>query len=72
MENESNGWAEWGKHVLKELDRLNDRDDDHAKLIQAMQIEIATLKVKAGAWGGLAGLIPSLGLLIYYIVKNVK
>lgn len=72
MEEGRNGWPEWGKFVLKELERLNDCYDAQVKQIQQMQVEIAMLKVKSGIWGGIAGLIPSLGLLIYYIVKNMK
>lgn len=68
----NNGWSEWGKYVLKELERLNDYYEEQQKIIQQIQVEVAMLKVKSGIWGGIAGLVPSLGLLIYYIVKNVK
>ena len=68
----NNGWSEWGKHVLKELERLNDCYESQTKLIQSIQIEIAMLKVKSSVWGGIAGLIPALGLLIYYIIKQAK
>ena len=65
-----NGWGEWGKHVLKEIERLDDCDTERHKAIQNNQVEIAMLKVKSGVWGFLAGLIPVIGLLIYFIVKN--
>ncbi len=68
----NNGWGEWGKYVLKELERLNDCYEEQQKIMQQIQVEIAMLKVKSSVWGGIAGLIPSLGLLIYYIIKNVK
>jgi len=69
---DNNGWSEWGKYVLKELERLNDCYEEQQKIMQRIQVEIAMLKVKSSVWGGLAGLIPSLGLLIYYIIKNAK
>ena len=68
----NNGWSEWGKYVLKELERLNDCYEEQQKIMQRIQVEIAMLKVKSSVWGGMAGLIPSLGLLIYYMIKNAK
>jgi len=56
----NNGWDNWGKHVLSELGR----PDPALQRIEARQIKmlqaISGLKVKAGIWGGLAGVIPSL------------
>lgn len=68
----NNGWSEWGKYVLKELERLNDCYEEQQKIMQQIQVEIAMLKVKSSVWGGIAGLIPSLGLFIYYMIKNAK
>jgi len=68
----NNGWGEWGKYVLKELERLNDCYEEQQKIMQQIQVEIVTLKVKSSIWGGIAGLIPSLSFLIYHLVKNMK
>ena len=57
-ETTSNGWNEWSKHVLLELNRLNtlysqltdalqERNDAINKEIQDMRVELATLKVRA-------------------------
>lgn len=54
-----NGWNEWSKYVLKELERLNgcyEKLEDH---IQKVSTDIAMLKVKAGVWGLIAGMIPA-------------
>ena len=55
---ELNGWDLYQKLVI---DKLSDYDEKFTsiedKLIK-LQVEIATLKVKAGVWGGIAGLIP--------------
>ena len=67
-----NGWEAWGNHVLKELERLDECNTEQQKMITALQVEQGMLKTKSGIWGGIAGLIPSLGLLVYYIVKNAK
>ena len=66
------GWGEWRKYVLKELERISDCHEAQRKIMQQIQVEIAMLKVKSSVWGGIAGLIPALGLLIYYIIKNMK
>jgi hypothetical protein len=69
----TNGWNEWSKYVLKELERLNDNYEalqkDFTQQIQEVKIEIATLKVKAGVWGLIAGAIPVAIALIIYILK---
>jgi len=69
-EAKQNGWSEWGKYVLKELERLNDCYDEQGKLIQSMRVEIAMLKVKSGIWGLLAGAIPATLALIYTFLKS--
>lgn len=71
-ERAANGWSEWGKFVLKELERLNDCYTEQIKLIQAVQIDIAMLKVKAGMWGALAGAVPATIALIYTLLKQAK
>lgn len=68
----TNGWAEWGKHVLKELESLNDYYKEQQREMQGIRVDIATLKVKSTLFGALAGGIPSLGLLVAWIIKNVK
>jgi len=55
MPDDNNGvdsWREWRKHVLIELERNH-------KAIEDMTKEIAMLKVKSGAWGAIAGMVPA-------------
>ena len=70
MPGTSNGWDEWSKHVLMELERLNtcmmNIDNDLRKL----SIEIAMLKVKAGVWGVIGGSIPAIVALAYFLIKS--
>jgi len=66
----SNGWNEWGKHVLAELER---NQNDHASMFQRLtliQTEIATLKVKSGLWGAAAGAIPGIVALIIALLMR--
>ena len=67
---QGNGWAEWGKFVLKELERLNTALEKHQEAQQKIVVDIAMLQVKSGIWGLLAGLIPATIAIIYTIVKT--
>ena len=53
-----NGWSEWSRHVLSELERLNKCYESLDKKLNNVAIEIAMLKVKSGIWGLVAGAIP--------------
>ena len=41
---EKNGWNEWSKHIIKELERLNDSSDKLRESIHNSNLEIAKLK----------------------------
>ena len=65
-----NGWAEWSRFVLKELERLNGCYDDINEKVGLIREEIVALKIKAGVWGLLGGMIPvAITLMIYIIIK---
>lgn len=53
-----NGWNEYSKLVLQEIKDLGDENDRQWDKIEKNTIEIATLKVKAGIWGIIGGIIP--------------
>lgn len=44
--------------VLDKLDDLKAEQRRQSESISKMRVDIATLQVKAGVWGGIAGLIP--------------
>jgi len=82
MTDEPNGWEKWSKYVLGELKEIkqtlreiHDAEVSNAKYIEQElsknRVEIAQLKVKAGAWGVLGGLIPAVGLLLAYVLKGL-
>lgn len=41
---DNNGWSEWSKHVLKELERLNDNQEVLRTKIEEVQQSIVELK----------------------------
>jgi CheY-specific phosphatase CheX len=69
-ETKNNGWNEWSRHVLSELGRLNTAQGKIEKHINKISIDIATLKVKSGIWGAIAGMIPSAIILIIMLLRK--
>ena len=57
--------------MLETNDRtwIDGKFDDLRKEIVKVQIDVATLKVKASVWGLMGGLLPAMGVLIYALVK---
>ena len=54
----SGDWNEWRELVLSELAELKKGQDRLEEGQTLTRIDVAQLKVKAGLWGGLAGLVP--------------
>jgi len=65
----SNGWNEWSRHVLAELKRLSTAVENLEQGRLADREDIGKLIVKSGLTGLLGGVIPALGVLIYFLVK---
>jgi hypothetical protein len=66
---EANGWNEWSRHVLAELERNNDELKELRSALEGIRVEIATLKVKAGVWGAAAGLIPTIAAALFIVLR---
>ena len=64
-----NGWSEWSKYVLKELERLNDYQMAVSKKLDKLLIDTTIMKVKASLWGALAGAVPAIIMLIVWLVR---
>ena len=76
MTNATNGWREWSKYVLKELehnradhDKMLDLLNEIDKRVAAMDNEVAALQVKAGVWGLIAGTIPVVAAILLNMIK---
>ena len=65
-----NGWNEWSRHVLAELQRLNTCYGTVNDQLQKIHVEIATLKVKSGMWGLIGGSIPVLITVMVYLMTK--
>ncbi len=66
----TNGWDEWGKHVLAELGRLRDEVQGMRREQNNILQQIAALKVKSGLWGAMGACVPIGLLLIRELVKD--
>ena len=68
---ESNGWDQYQKLVM---DKLSEHDEKFGSIdskLTQIQVDIATLKVKAGVWGGIAGLVPVvLGIVLFFVTQT--
>lgn len=71
-------WSEYKLLVLDHIERLSAQvrnletkmDAFRADDIANVKVEIALLKLKAGLWGGISGLVPSaLAALIWYLSR---
>ena len=63
------GWDQWAKFVLKELERLNANYETLRQEVGKVHTEIATLKVKAGVWGAIGAAVPVLALLLIQLMR---
>ena len=66
----ANGWGEWKRLILASIER---QDREHSELIRsldAVRIDLAGLKVKAGIWGALAGLIPVIAAILWTLLGD--
>ena len=56
------------------MDKLGEHDDKFNSIedkLMRIQVDIATLKVKAGVWGGVAGLIPVVvAIVMFYATQT--
>lgn len=64
------GWRDWSKFVLHELERLNDCYDALRKQQEDIRLEIRELKVKSGIWGFVAGAVPVCITLAVILIKT--
>jgi hypothetical protein len=57
---EIDGLSRYEQLVMRELNSIKADVRDLREEVVGVRIDVATLKVKAGIWGGMAGMIPAL------------
>ena len=69
---EDNGWSKYEKMVIDKLDDHDDKFSGIEDKLTQIQVDIATLKVKAGVWGGFGGLIPAVIAIVMFYATAAK
>ena len=69
---EDNGWSKYEKMVIDKLDDHDDKFSGIEDKLSQIQVDIATLKVKAGVWGGIGGLIPAIIAIVMFYATSAK
>ena len=72
MNNPLDGWTEWSRYILKELERLNVCYEHLDEKVTQIITDIAMLKVKATIGGACAGGVLSIisGVIIWFLTKK--
>ena len=62
------------KAVEKAIEKLSTANDNHHADIKAgvlaNKLEITKLQMKAGLWGALAGMLPSVAVILFWLAKG--
>lgn len=66
----SNGWESYEKLVLDKLVTLGEDLHRVEDKVETLLIDVAMLKIKAGAWGAVAGMIPAALAIVIAVVMN--
>ena len=68
---ETNGWDHYQKLVIDKLGEHDEKFTSIESKLMKIQVDLATLKVKAGIWGGLAGMIPVvIAIVMFYATQT--
>ena len=69
---EQNGWNQYQKLVMDKLTEHDEKFSSIEEKLIRLQVDLATLKVKAGVWGGVAGLIPVVIAIVMFYATLAK
>ena len=71
MPPDNDSWDEWRIYILKELKRQAEQNKQVIHKLDEVKTDIATLKVKAGVWGLIGGMIPVVVILGIWLLKTI-
>lgn len=60
-----NDWPEFKRLVLDKLDQQHNDIEKMSERLLGVQLQLVALKVRAGLWGAVAGVIPVLAALLF-------
>lgn len=65
---DENGWGEWKRRVLFQLEEQGKEIHSMREQITELKMELTKLQIKAGVWGAVAGLLPGVSALVWYLL----
>ena len=65
-----NGWTEWGKHVLLELERNEATHTRMMEKLNQIQEQVTMLRVKGAVWGAAGGIVSA--IIVALAVMGLK
>lgn len=66
---DGNGWDKYQKLVLAKLDDHDDLLKEINKQLTDIKVEVGQLKIKAGVWGAIGAAIPTIGAVLFILLK---
>jgi hypothetical protein len=60
MPPETNGWMEYKRLVLQQLESLTDEVKELRDEVSRLRVDVGQLKVQAASWGAVAGIFAGL------------
>lgn len=63
-------WDRWENAVISKLDDLHEAQKEHAEQMSDLKLQLAELKVKAGFWGAMSGLLSSILVGLALLLKK--
>lgn len=78
---QGNGWGEYKRLILDTMRRLEEIHDEHEErdevrfskineTLASIRADIASLKVRSGVWGAVAGAIPAIVVLVWWLLGS--
>lgn len=65
-----NGFSEYKQLILSELKTLREENKETRKSVDALKVDMAMMKVKAGIWGFAGSALPVVAYLLFEMMKK--
>jgi hypothetical protein len=66
----SDGWKRYELYVINTLAEMRKGQAELTELVQQLRGDILILKVKAGIWGLIGAMIPTIGAILFLYLTN--
>lgn len=64
-------WRDWRRYIIEALEDIRKEQKIQITRIDTLRVDLAVLKVKAGLWGSLAGVIATIVVVgLDYLIRE--